>query len=409
MNILRNSKPNDGKRPVLVINQYALPRNKGGGTRHIDLFGRLEKWRPTIVATSRNHSTGEVMTADDDRFVFLPSPAYHGNGIARMVGWGVFATESFLYGLWPKSAVVVGASPQLLVPASALALARIKRVPFVMEVRDLWPESIVAYGALQRGSALHKVLTALEAWLYRNAERIIVVTDGWEEHFASLGIDPAKLQVIPNGTEPKDFIVDADRETLRREYGIDGTTAIFAGSHGPKDGIPLILNAAAKLDGINFVLIGDGSAKDEAIAEAKARNLTNVEFRDPIPKSELPRLLRACDVGLHVVAPLDVFNKGMSPNKLFDYLASDLPVVTNARIPLQRVISDDEVGAVVDPDDIATGITRVLAADQSTRERWRAHAQMLMSTKYSRDAASRLLEQLLDEVVAGVPPRSAKA
>ena len=279
----------------------------------------------------------------------------------------------------------------------------------VMEVRDLWPESIVAYGALQRGSALHKVLTALEAWLYRNAERIIVVTDGWEEHFASLGIDPAKLQVIPNGTEPKDFIVDADRETLRREYGIDGTTAIFAGSHGPKDGIPLILNAAAKLDGINFVLIGDGSAKDEAIAEAKARNLTNVEFRDPIPKSELPRLLRACDVGLHVVAPLDVFNKGMSPNKLFDYLASDLPVVTNARIPLQRVISDDEVGAVVDPDDIATGITRVLAADQSTRERWRAHAQMLMSTKYSRDAASRLLEQLLDEVVAGVPPRSAKA
>ena len=133
MNILRNSKPNDGKRPVLVINQYALPRNKGGGTRHIDLFGRLEKWRPTIVATSRNHSTGEVMTADDDRFVFLPSPAYHGNGIARMVGWGVFATESFLYGLWPKSAVVVGSSPQLLVPASALALARIKRVPFVME------------------------------------------------------------------------------------------------------------------------------------------------------------------------------------------------------------------------------------------------------------------------------------
>ena len=91
------------------------------------------------------------MTADDDRFVFLPSPAYHGNGIARMVGWGVFATESFLYGLWPKSAVVVGSSPQLLVPASALALARIKRVPFVMEVRDLWPESIVAYGALQRG------------------------------------------------------------------------------------------------------------------------------------------------------------------------------------------------------------------------------------------------------------------
>lgn len=390
------------KRPVLVIQHYALPRDQGGGTRAIDLFGRLSKWTPTIVASNFGHANARRYTTSDPHFVLVPVPSYTSNGIARIMGMPAFTLEAFGVGLTHRADVVFGSIPHLLNPVAALALARVKGVPFVLEVRDLWPESIVAGGKIKQDAALHRILVMLERFLYQQASRIVVVTGGWEEHFAALGIPADKLVMIPNGTEVSDFEVGESREDLRAEYGITGTTAIFAGSHGPKDGIFLILDAAEQTPEVNFLLIGDGIDKPKAIEAARNRGLDNVEFREPIAKSELPRLLRACDIGLHVVTPLTVFNKGMSPNKLFDYLASGITVVSNAPVPLRNVVRDDEVGVIVEPDQISAGVRRALSADEDTRARWRARAQELMSTTYSRSAASASLEQVLDEA-AGAP------
>lgn len=389
-----------GQRPVLVIQHYALPRDQGGGTRAIDLFGRLKKWTPTIIASNFGHTSRQTFKTSDERFALVPVPQYNSNGVARMAGWGVFAAEAFGVGLTKRADVVFGSSPHMLAPVAALALARIKRVPFVLEIRDLWPESIVTAGELEAGSALHRALVALETLLYKQAAKIVVVTGGWEDHIAALGADPGKVVVIPNGTEVSDFQVSESKAQLRERWGISGYTAVFTGAHGPYVGLHLILDAAEKLPDVNFLLVGAGPRKAEAVADAERRGLTNVEFRDPVAKNDLPSLLAACDVGLHTVTPQPVFDKGMSPNKLFDYLASGLPVVTNAKVPLRRVIVDDQCGAVVEPDGLAEGIQRVRAADQATLERWHDNAMELMVSRFSRSSAAQTLEQVLDEVAA---------
>lgn len=389
------------KHRALVINQYAFPREYGGITRTFDMFNRLKGWQFQIISSKRHHTTGEVMTSVDRRFTLVPVGAYEGNGAKRIAGWAQFAAEAFGVGLTKDMDLVFASSPQLLAPVAGLALATVLRKPFVLEVRDLWPESLVSGGALREGSAVHKVLKVVEKTLYQHARQIITVTDGWEEHFRSLGIDTAKLNVVPNGADLAEFDVPEDKQQLREQYGIEGFTAIFSGNHSTYVGLDLILDAAAELPDVNFLLIGSGSRKQWAVDEVARRGLANVRFHDQVNKAELVRLLKAGDVGLHTVSPQSVFDKGMSPNKLYDYLASGLLVVSNAKQPLAKVISDDEVGAVVEPTDLVAGIRKVRDADPATVERWHERARELMTQRFSLQASADKLEAALDKALRG--------
>ncbi|MBB1514780.1 glycosyltransferase family 4 protein [Tessaracoccus sp. MC1679] len=389
---------------VIVVEQYSQPRDQGGGTRHVDLFDRVEGWEASFIASNVSHYTGKPYTTTDRRFILVPIPVYSGNGVMRMLGWGIFAAQATVVGCTRPADAVYGSSPQLLSALAGLLIARLKGVPFVMEVRDLWPESIVAMGHLEEGSVVHRMLVALEGYLYRGASRIVVVTPGWEDHFEAFGVDRSRVIAVPNGTEASDFEVTQSRDELRRRYGISGYTAVYAGAHGPANRVDLTMDAAEALPDVNFLMIGSGARKQWAIDEARRRGLGNIEFRDPIPKSELPGLLRACDVGLHVIAPLKVLDKGMSPNKLFDYLAAGLPVVSNARYPLRRVAADGEVGAMVGPEELVEGITRVRSADEATRVRWAGNAAALLD-RFSRTNAAKSLGEALDAAVAKSPRR----
>lgn len=387
------------KRYALVVNQYAFPREYGGITRNFDMFARLRDWSFQIISSKRHHLTGEAMSSVDKRFTLVPIPAYSGNGAMRLLGWGVFAAEAFGVGLTKRFDVVFASSPQLLAPVAGLALATVCRKPFVLEVRDLWPESLVTGGSLKEGSALHKVLQFVEKTLYRRASQIITVTAGWEDHFRALGIDTGKLNVVPNGADLAEFDLPESKDELRREAGIDGFTAVFSGSHSNYVGLDLIVDAAEQLPDVNFLLIGSGARKAWAQEEVGRRGLANVRFHDQVPKDKMVRLLKACDVGLHTVSPQSVFDKGMSPNKLYDYLASGLMVVSNARQPLKAVITDDEVGAVVEPTELVEGIRRVRDADENTRRRWHERARELMTDRFSLDASAALLQRALDKAV----------
>lgn len=385
---------------ALVINQYAFPREYGGITRNFDMFSRLKNWRFQIISSARHHTTGEKMTSVDKRFSLVPVPRYSSNGAMRILGWGVFAAESFFVGLVKRFDVVVASSPQLLAPVAGLALAKLTRKPFVLEVRDLWPESLVTGGSLNEGSALHKALVLIERTLYKHAAQIIVVTAGWEGHFSSLGVDTAKITVVANGADLAEFEIPETKDELRARYGIDGFTAVFSGNHSNYVGLELIVDAAETLPEVNFLLIGSGSRKQWAQNEVASRGLTNVRFHDQVPKDQLVRLLKAADAGLHTIKPQSVFDKGMSPNKLYDYMASGLMVVSNAKEPLREVISDDEVGAVVDPTNLVDGIRRVRDADEPTRARWRDRSRQLMSDQFSLQASVNRLAQALARAVA---------
>jgi glycosyltransferase involved in cell wall biosynthesis len=338
---------------VIVINQFALPRTEGGGTRHIDLFSRLTDWEPLILAGNRNHYSQQRFTTQDRRFRLIRVPRQSGGAVARLTGWLVFALQALTICLVHRRVdLFYGSSPHPFAAVSALVAARIRRKPFVLEIRDLWPESVVSAGKLAHGGLVHRVFSRIERLLVINADRIVCVTAGWEDHLSQLGVSGDRTVVVPNGTEPTDFEVAEDREVLRQSFSIDGFTAIFAGAQGPKDGIDLILEAARNLPNMNFLLVGSGPVKAACQRRARDQQITNVEFRDPVPKMELSRLLRACDVGIHAVGSMPVFQRGMSPNKLFDYMAAGLPIVSNAEEGVRRIIRDGECGRLGGVDEL---------------------------------------------------------
>lgn len=384
---------------VLVLNQFALPRTEGGGTRHYDLFSRLGSWSPRIVAGNRNHYTQQVYSTDEPLFHLVDLPAgSSGGGVSRVRGWLRYCAGAVRAGLGAKKLDLVYAStPHLLSPVAGWVVSRARRVPLVVEVRDLWPETFVAAGALREGSLPHKALSALERWIMRRAERIVLVTEGWEQHFADMGIPASRLVVVPNGTEVDDFRVETPKDELRAQWGLTRTTVVFSGAHGTQNAIPSIVEAATELPELDFLFVGDGPAKAAAIRQVDDLGLTNVTFRAPVPKSELPSLLAACDIGLHTLTPLALFEQGISPNKVFDYMAAGLPLVSNSGTALHRIMSTDECGRLGDAEHLVECLRAVAEADEAARRAWGERARQIVQEKHSRSAAAARLETLLDD------------
>ena len=179
--------------------------------------------------------------------------------VKRVLGWVAFAAGAGARALSRPADVIFASSPQILAPAAAMVVAAVRRKPFVVEIRDLWPESLVSGGALKEGSALHKVLQGLEKTIYAHARQIVVVTKGWEDHFRKLGINVDKVTVVPNGADLAEYEVEESREELRKEYGISGFTAVFSGTHANYVGLDLIVDAARRLPDVNFLLVGAGA------------------------------------------------------------------------------------------------------------------------------------------------------
>lgn len=383
---------------VVVLNQFALPRDQGGGTRHTDLFRHLKAYRHKIIAGNRNHYTQKQFTTDDPTFQLVAVPPAGSSAISRVGPWIIYAAKAAAKTIASRKIVAIYAStPQLLAPVAGLVASRFMRVPFILEVRDIWPESIASAGAISESSLVYRALKRLEIHLVRSADAIVGVVEGWEDYFAQMGLERSHYWFVPNGTDPADFKISASRNDLRKKYGITGYTAIFAGAHGPKDGIDKVIDAAQSLPRINFLLVGAGTEKAAARERAQARGLENVRFLDTVAKSELPNLLAACDVGIHAVAPLPIFDRGMSPNKLFDYMAAGLPIVSNAAGPLDKVVKDDEIGAIGGPDELADCLVRVSQANNAKLDDWSRKAETYMETRFSRRAAADRLEMAIEQ------------
>lgn len=385
-------------RRVLVLNQFALPRSEAGGTRHVDVFERVPDWTFQIVAGHLNHYSQQPVDTSDDRFVLVRIPGYDGAGARRMIGWAVYAVQAVAQGIrGGRPDVVYASSPHLLAPLAGAVVSSLWRRPLVVEIRDLWPETLIAAGALGRGTRLHRALIQLERWIYGRADHLIAVTSGWEGHFGSFGVPPEKITVIPNGTEvPPESA--ATREELRQYHRIVGTTAVYAGAHGPANALDSVLDAARRLPDMNFLLVGAGSEKQRLQIRARVESLTNVEFRDPMPKDDLLQLLSACDIGVHSVEPLSVLQLGMSPNKMFDYLAMGLPVVSNAGDGLARVIGDEECALVGAPDSLADALHQLMVEGPERRTDRGRRGRRIVQARFSRSAAAAELEKVLAHV-----------
>lgn len=399
--------PLDVRRRVLVLNHFAAPRGAPGGTRHVELFGRLEHWDACIVAARRNLLTGRDVAVDEPLMHGVWTSRYSANGPSRVLNWATYAVTALAAGLRAgRVDAVYGSSPHLLAALTAWLLARLRRVPFVLEVRDLWPRVLVDMGQMASTSPVYRALERLERFLYRHADHLVVLADGTRRALESEGVPAAKITVIPNGADPAVFAPPAPRSELRQRFGFgsDGTelVCVYAGAHGPANGLDLLLDAAAELRDelpqVRVVLVGDGLDKPRLAARVHDEHLTNVELRDPLAKSEMPALLGAADVGVHVLADVPLFRYGVSPNKLFDYLAAGLPVITNTGGDVAALVERAGAGLAVEPEGLAEGFRALTGADATTRRRWSRAGRAFMEREQSHTVLARRLVTVLNTV-----------
>ena len=361
-----------GRKKLLWVNQFAASPHDGGGTRHFEVGRELAAlgWDVTIAASdlslqerryTRRSSAQErapiAETVDGVRFLWLWSAPYHRNNWRRGWNWLTFSRSVLRLAGSEEWDVVIGSSPHLFAASAAHHLARRLAVPFVFEVRDLWPESLLAAGG--RRGPFHFVLDRLARRLYRQAVPLVGLAKGSGDYLArERGVDPARVVFVPNGVDPSAF--DPQPGAAPAEAAADKRTVfVYAGAHGAANGLDAVVDAAAHLrdrSDLCFRLIGDGPEKTNLVARAEALSLSNLEFLDPIPKSEIPGAFAQADVGLMILRDAPLFRFAVSPNKLFDYFAARLPVLANVPGEVEDMVREADAGIVV-----AAGSARAIA------------------------------------------------
>ncbi|MEU4470492.1 glycosyltransferase family 4 protein [Micromonospora sp. NPDC023888] len=390
-------------RRVLVLNHFAVPPGHPGGTRHVELFSRLPGWTHVIIAGRRNMITGRPQRAAPGFHLVAVTP-YRRNGLGRVVNWASYAVTATAASLrQPRPDVVYASSPHLLAGLSGCVVATLRRTPFVLEVRDLWPRVLVEMGTLSETSVAYRALERLERFLYQRADRVVIMAPGVRAAIEGKGVAPEKIAFIPNAADPEDFVPSRPRAELRRRYGFTRRTAVYAGAHGPANGLDLLLAAAEAVPEIDVVLVGAGMEK--ARLQAKALGIPNVRFLDPVPKSEIPDLLHAADVGVHVLADVELFRAGVSPNKVFDYMAAGLPIVTNSPGTVGDLVLGADSGYVTPPGHLAHGLAQLTQASPDELAKMGAAGRSWIRANQSRTAMAHALGRLLAPLVDGDAPR----
>lgn len=265
--------------------------------------------------------------------------------------------------------IVIATSPQLFTAVAGWQIARSHRVPFVFEVRDLWPESIEAVGA-SKSSLVLAPLRLLAARLYEAADHIVTVGPGYRRGLRDRhGVADNRMSEIPNGVDLKHFRFSAERrQATRRRHGWDDDfVVLYLGTHGMAHGLETVLRAADRLRdrrGIRFVLAGDGAEKPALVARAAEMGLSNVSFLDAVDKAGTLDLYSAADVGLVVLRDRPLFAEVL-PSKLFEIMGMSLPVIASAAGDAAAVVRRADAGWCVAPEDPAALADAVIDAMDS--------------------------------------------
>ena len=256
--------------------------------------------------------------------------------------------------LTERSDLIFATSTPLTASIPGILSKRLLGKKFVFEVRDLWPELPEAMGII-RNRLLLKILKVLEMTAYKSADRIIALAPGIADGIVAAGIDRRVVETIPNGCDFKYF---SGVKNKYRPVGVskNNLMALFPGTHGKANGLDSLIEAATILNEIgrheiSIVLIGDGSEKKRLKKKVETLKIQNIFFLDPMPKTELTKILAAGDVGLQILSNIREFQYGTSPNKFFDYLASGLPVITNYPGWVADLINENNCGISVPPDN----------------------------------------------------------
>ena len=315
----------------------------------------------------------------------------------RIRNYASFCISAAMSGLdVRKPDVVIATSPQLLCALSGWWLAFWKRVPFVFEVRDLWPESLAAVGAGREGTLLHRTLGAIAGFLYRHADRIVVVSPAFKDHLIRYWNVPApKISVVENVVETDLFRLEPAAMEVRKQLKLEDRFLIcYIGTMGNAHGLETLIAAAEELQtalpSAMFLLIGEGAEKERLVELAAARGLSNIQFLGQQPRERIPACVSAADLCLVMLKKTELF-KTVIPTKLLEYMACERPVIVAVDGQAREIVEEAGAGVFVEPENGEALVKAILdlAQDPERRRQMGARGRQYIVSKYSRKETAR--------------------
>jgi glycosyltransferase involved in cell wall biosynthesis len=420
---------------ILYVSQYFPPEMGAPAARAAELsrYWAENGHDVTVLTGFPNHPTGVVPaeycrkfrrlvtreSVDGAKVVrtwLLPFP--NRKAYERMLNYGSFFISSASTGLLlSRPNVIIATSPQLLVGLSGWWLARCKKVPFVFEVRDLWPESLAAVGMGDENSLLHRLLSRVAGFLYRSSERVAVVTPAFKDHLVNHWRLPGeKIAIVQNGVDTELFsprrthsnLSDGD---LRSELaGEEKFVVSYIGTIGMAQALETLVEAAARLQNSNilFLVVGEGADKKRIMALARSRDLNNLRFVDQQPRERIPSYICASDACVVLLKKTDLF-KTVIPTKMLEFMACARPIILGVDGQARAILQEAQAGLFVEPENpyaLAQAVN-LLAGDPALCESLGRNGRRHILQHYSRRQTARVYLEVLEDL-AGNSHRSRK-
>ena len=378
----------------------------------------------TVVTCAPNHPDGKIYPGYTNKL--FQSETIDGVNVIRL--WTLLAANegfarrilnylSYLLSVvlalpWlPRADVIISTSPQFFCGLAGLFARTFKRAPWVLEIRDLWPESIVAVGAMRKGLVI-RLLEWLEAQAYRRADAIVSLTRSFVPHIARRCGDAGKIAVIINAADLSAFVRTGDGSKVKRSLGLEGKfVAAYVGTHGMAHGLRTILDAAEMLKAdlrFAFLMVGGGAEQARLEADRHARGLDNVLILGQRPKSEMPGIWGATDASLILLKRSDTFKKVL-PSKMAEAMAMQCPIVLGVEGEARELLDEAKAGVAITPEnarELADAV-RKLADDPALAAAYGRAGRAFADMNYDRAKVAARYLDLLRDVVAKRPIRAA--
>jgi glycosyltransferase involved in cell wall biosynthesis len=403
---------------TILVHQAFVSSNEPGGTRHYELGKRLvaQGQQFTVIASDVSYHTGKrivpkarlVTESSEEGIRVLRVYTYsgvHKSYFSRVVSFLSFMTTSVIVGSTAgKPDVVMGTTPPIFQAVSAWMLSAFHRRPFLLEIRDLWPEFAIDIGLLKNRLLIH-LARRLESFLYDRADYLLVNSPAYRDYLIRKGIPPGKISFIPNGVDAQMFDPDDRGSSFRNQHGIDEKfVATYAGAIGMANNIDLLLHSAGLLksrEDIHILVVGDGKERRSLEQHAARLGLTNLTFTGSFPKNRMTTVLAASDACIAVLRNIPMFTTTY-PNKVFDYMAAGRPTILAIDGVIRDVVEKAQAGIFVPP-----GNPRLLAdaiielADHPERaKRMGSNARTYVVEHFSRDEHARQLAKLISRAAS---------
>jgi glycosyltransferase involved in cell wall biosynthesis len=405
---------------ILFLTENFPPEGNAAASR---VFERARYWvrwghRVTIITTAPNFPSGKmyegyknrwhhVETIDGIRAVRVKTFIAANEGFfLRTLDFLSFMFTAVLAGLFQdRPDVIVATSPQFFTAIGGWLLGTLRRIPFVIELADIFSASVVAVGAM-KPSPLVKIIEKLELFIYRKSAAIVALTEAFKSDLVSRNIDPGKISVIINGVDLPQFSPRPRNEEMAETFGTrDRFVVGYMGTLGMAHGLETVLDAAELMrddDSVCFVFVGGGAAKAKLIEKAECRNLKNVIFIPTQPKARMPEAWSLCNVALIHLKNDPIFGT-VIPSKIFEAMAMGLPLL--AAIPkgeASKIIERETAGVIVPPGDPPALVEAVrrLRDDRPAHQVY-SKCSLAAAPRYSRERQAEKMLEVLEGVAYG--------